>query len=69
MNDHGRYDSPQILDAFSEAGLAVGRWKARCADGHHPAIGALVSRTAYGQTPREAAARFRDSLKAQSKEE
>ena len=40
----------------------------RCAASQNPVIVAPISRTAYGQTPREAAARFRDSLKAQSKE-
>lgn len=41
----------------------AGRWKASCAAGHDPATGAPIRRTAYGQTPSEAAARLADSLK------
>ena len=41
----------------------AGRWKASCAAGHDPATGAPIRRTAYGQTPPEAAERLADSLK------
>lgn len=40
----------------------AGRWKASCAAGHDPATGAPIRRTAYGQTPSEAAARLADSM-------
>lgn len=47
----------------SSAKEPAGRWKASCAAGHDPATGAPIRRTAYGQTPSEAAARLADGLK------
>lgn len=49
-------------DAASSAKQPVGRWKASSAAGQDPATGAMIRRSAYGQTPQEAAERFADSL-------
>lgn len=55
-----------IQTSSSNAKQPAGRWKASCAAGHDPATGAPIRRTAYGQTPSEAAERLADSMDEKS---